>query len=92
LIESNGPYDAILGFSQGSTMLSMMTALQLARCRESRGGPPPWRLSVHLCPVDANDLEYRARLRAAPEGCLPAPAILVYGRSDRIFYTIGQVP
>ena len=35
------PYDAVLGFSQGAVLLTLLTALRL-----HRGEPPQWRLNV----------------------------------------------
>ena len=34
-------YDAVLGFSQGAVLLTLLTALRL-----QRGETPPWRLNV----------------------------------------------
>ena len=34
-------YDAVLGFSQGAVLLTLLTALRLRRSQ-----PPPWRLNV----------------------------------------------
>ena len=35
-------YDAVLGFSQGAVLLTLLTALRLQRGET----PPPWRLNV----------------------------------------------
>ena len=45
-IAANGPYDVLLGFSQGAIIITILTALRLKAAREKGAAPPEWLLNV----------------------------------------------
>ena len=78
--DGSTPFDALLGFSQGAVLITLLTALRL-----QRGAPPPsWRLNIcvagmpvraecyaHLCGEDAPPLDF--------------PAVVAQGTEDPLF-------
>lgn len=55
-IEKEGPYDMLLGFSQGAILITLLTAMRLERARLGTGPPPSWSHNILVCgmPVRAN--------------------------------------
>jgi len=47
-ISEHGPYDALVGFSQGAIMVTMLTARALQRVARGEGAPPAWACNVLL--------------------------------------------
>ena len=54
-LKSHGPFDVLLGFSQGAIIITVLTALRLKAVREKGAPPPEWLLNVRR--------ECRARMR-----------------------------
>ena len=77
-IRDDGPYDGLLGFSQGAVVITLLTA---ARLREGRGGPPDWRFNVCVCGMPSRASEL-AHLFEAP---LPFPCALAFGTEDPFY-------
>lgn len=57
-IEQHGPYDGLLGFSQGSIMLTMLTARRLRRASRGEAAPPSWRCNVLFAAMPPRASEY----------------------------------
>ncbi|CAE8613976.1 unnamed protein product, partial [Polarella glacialis] len=79
-IKENGPFDVLLGFSQGCIVSHLIAAL----LRE-RGESIPWRLSLLFCGMRVRDTKYERLF----ETRLPVPSIQIYGRKDE-FYDYGK--
>jgi hypothetical protein len=75
------PYDAVMGFSQGGVLLTLLTAQRLAAAASGLGSPPSWRANVLVAsmPVRASGFE---ELFEAP---LRFPATIVHGTADPFF-------
>lgn len=80
-VERHGPYDTLLGFSQGAILITMLTASRLARARAGTASPPSWRHNVLVCglPVRANSFY---PLLSSP---LDFPCTVAQGRDDPMF-------
>eukprot|EP00966_Prymnesium_polylepis_P080434 1863636-Prymnesium_polylepis.1 len=79
-IREDGPYDGLLGFSQGAILITLLTATRLRSAGEG-GEPPDWRCNA-LCagmPVRANDYLH---LFEAP---LAFPSCLALGTADPFY-------
>ena len=87
-IDHDGGYDALLGFSQGGILITMLTAQRLRRARAGLGPPPSWRCNVLVCsmPVRANDL--RVELEVSERGDAPPidfPCVIAQGLQDPFY-------
>ena len=71
-LDRDGPYDALLGFSQGGCLATI-----LAHALQREGAPPPWRLLVLCHPVEPRDPRY-----AVAPGELRGPCVVVLGDAD----------
>lgn len=71
-----GPFDVVLGFSQGCVMSHLVAATL-----RDRGEPLPWRLSLLFNGMRVRDERYR-RLFEPP---LALPCVMVFGRTDEFF-------
>ena len=86
-IAARGPFDALLAFSQGAIVTTLLTALALERQRTSSsvdGAPPPplpWRRNVLVCGMPPRD-ELYAKLLAPP---LDFPCTLIHGKADEYY-------
>lgn len=83
-IQEHGPYDVLCGFSQGSIMVTMLTARALRRARGGEGPPPSWRLNLII-----SGLPPRCPAQPAPtpftvtsESRLDFPAVAIMGEHD----------
>ncbi|KAL1529379.1 hypothetical protein AB1Y20_000331 [Prymnesium parvum] len=45
-MSTHGPFDVLLGFSQGAIIITLLTAMRLKAAREHGGSPPDWLLNV----------------------------------------------
>eukprot|EP00316_Scyphosphaera_apsteinii_P012995 CAMPEP_0119323928 /NCGR_PEP_ID=MMETSP1333-20130426/61962_1 /TAXON_ID=418940 /ORGANISM="Scyphosphaera apsteinii, Strain RCC1455" /LENGTH=227 /DNA_ID=CAMNT_0007331499 /DNA_START=60 /DNA_END=740 /DNA_ORIENTATION=- len=45
-IEEHGPYDVLAGFSQGTIVITMLTARRLEQATRGLAPPPSWRLNL----------------------------------------------
>jgi len=78
-IKKNGPFDILVGFSQGCIMTHLVAGL----LRE-RGEELPWRVAVQFCGMRVRDSKYE-RLFEQP---LDTPCIQIYGKEDP-YYEYG---
>lgn len=80
----DGPFDALLGFSQGAILITMLSARRLKRAREGVGPPPSWRSNVLICgmPVRAEGLRRELGLDETP---LEFPCTIAQGTSDPFY-------
>ena len=83
VIETHGPYNAILGFSQGSIMATLLVARAVVRNK-----PIPFNLVILFNNIAIRDHSVRRqfKLDGAP---LPVKSVIVRGTSDH-FYTYGK--
>lgn len=79
-LKSKGPFDIIVGFSQGCIITHLITGLLRERNEE-----PSWRLSVFFSGMGVRDKSY-AGLFDTP---LRHPTAMVFGRQDE-FYSYGK--
>ena len=86
IIEEDGPFDALLGFSQGAVLITMLTALRLKRAREGTAPAPTWKLNVLVCgmPIRANALARELQLDA-DGGKLEFPCLIAQGLQDPFY-------
>ena len=76
-IDTEGPFDVIMGFSQGSIVITMLTALYL-----KKHGKCPWKYNVQFAGFPVRDSGFRAEYMQEK---LSHPTLLVYGRADPFF-------
>merc|ERR1719491_2479750 len=79
-MKDNGPFDVLMGFSQGCIVAHLIAAT----LRE-RGEPVPWRLSVLFCGMKVRDNRYE-KLVELP---MAVPCLQVYGKADE-YYNYGK--
>eukprot|EP00933_Yihiella_yeosuensis_P053285 TRINITY_DN5149_c2_g1_i3.p1 TRINITY_DN5149_c2_g1~~TRINITY_DN5149_c2_g1_i3.p1 ORF type:complete len:303 (+),score=52.32 TRINITY_DN5149_c2_g1_i3:59-910(+) len=79
-MKEKGPFDVLLGFSQGCIVSHLIAGLL-----HERGETIPWRLSLLFCGMRVRDNRYR-RLFEVP---LDVPSVMVFGRQDE-FYDYGK--
>jgi len=79
-ITEHGPFDVVVGFSQGCIVSHLVAGL----LRE-KGEAVPWRLSVFFNGMRVRDNRYR-KLFEKP---LAVPSVMVFGRKDE-FYDYGR--
>mmetsp|Transcript_28769 Transcript_28769/g.66346 ORF Transcript_28769/g.66346 Transcript_28769/m.66346 type:complete len:240 (+) Transcript_28769:34-753(+) len=79
-ITENGPFDALVGFSQGCIVIHLVTAIL-----RQRGEEIPWKLSILFCGMRVRDQRY-IDLFTTP---MQHPAIMVFGKQDE-FYEYGK--
>lgn len=73
-IAKAGPFDVLMGFSQGGELITLLSAKTL---RES--GKIPWRLNVLFNSMWVRDPKLKTELLSEP---LTHPCLQVYGRND----------
>jgi predicted esterase len=83
-IETSGPYDALVGFSQGGIIITMLTARRLQRAARGEATPPSWRCNVLLASMPPRTTAYAP---AFPEPLSPPisasyPCVAVVGKKD----------
>ena len=76
-VATSGPYDVLLGFSQGAILISLLTAMMMAEGRR-----PSWRSNVLVCPMPVRAHKF-VPLFARP---LDFPCVIAQGLEDP-FYT-----
>ena len=81
-IERNGPYDALVGFSQGGVMVTMLTARLLERARRGEGAPPTWRCNVLISSLPPR---IWTGAPARTPRCAGFPAVSTMGSNDPFF-------
>ena len=78
-IDKNGPFDAILGFSQGSSVLGILTALYSTKKKSII----PWRISIHVSGSLVRDTKYGPMLNnAAAVAPIRHKSIFLIGETD----------
>ena len=96
LIERDGPFDVLLGFSQGATLCALMSALLLQRevadatspllaTMPDLSGLPPWRAVVLMCGVFPES----ALIPNFERHRMPMAALHVLGKQD-VHYPSGR--
>lgn len=80
-VESHGPYDALLGFSMGAILITLLTASRLARARAGQGPPPSWRHNVLVCGMPVRAQQYYSLL----ESPLDFPCTVAQGAQDPLY-------
>ena len=85
-IAHHGPYDVLLGFSQGAIIITILTAQRLKAAREQGAAPPEWLLNVLVCGMPPRDDRYIELTTKPP---IDFPCSLMFGKKDG-FYAYGQ--
>jgi len=75
-MHEQGPFDVVVGFSQGCIMTHLLAAVL-----RDRGEPLPWRLSVQFNGMRVRDDRYTRLFEEA----LTLPVVQVYGKSDELY-------
>ena len=84
-IEKRGPFDALLAFSQGAIVTTLLTAMSL----RPGATPPSWRHNILVCGMPPRDERYMREFFLPPAPPLDFPCTLVHGRQDE-FYEYGK--
>merc|ERR1712194_640829 len=79
-LKENGPFDVVVGFSQGCIVTHLISGI----LRE-RGEPLPWRLSVLFSGMRVRDQSFNRLFTEK----LRQPVVMVFGRQDE-FYAYGR--
>jgi predicted esterase len=88
-VRQHGPFDALVGFSQGATLAALLSALRFERALANESSPllaempqlshlPPWRAVVLLCAVFPES----PLIPRFDRHCMPIEALHVVGTSD----------
>eukprot|EP00966_Prymnesium_polylepis_P231154 5349148-Prymnesium_polylepis.1 len=85
-LRDKGPFDVLVGFSQGAILVTIMTALRL-RQERAGGSGPEWRCNMLACGMPPRDTEFADIVRSQ---ALNFPAVALLGREDR-FYEDGNL-
>ncbi|KAL1530312.1 hypothetical protein AB1Y20_001222 [Prymnesium parvum] len=80
-ISAHGPFDILLGFSQGAILTSLLTAHCLQRKRVGGLGPS-WAMNVLVCGMIPRDKHWIDLMEQQP---INFPACIVIGKRDRFF-------
>jgi predicted esterase len=84
-IEEHGPFDALLGFSQGGIVVTMLTQRRLDRAARGVGKPPSWRCNILMSSMSPRS----GPCRAVPKPVKPPlhgfPAISIVGSKDHFY-------
>ncbi|KAG2432218.1 hypothetical protein HXX76_009137 [Chlamydomonas incerta] len=83
LLEARGPFDGLMGFSQGAVMSSALVALQRSGLRPRLSTLPPLRLCVLFAGMKSRHPQHAAAF-AALGGKVPCPSLHVYGDRDAL--------
>ncbi|KAI9913860.1 hypothetical protein PsorP6_006448 [Peronosclerospora sorghi] len=79
-VQAFGPIDAVLGFSQGAAMATLLTAHYV-----SNYGYVPWKCCILICGLYPRNLETQELLEAAKtstDGAIDVPSVHVVGKTD----------
>lgn len=79
-IKQEGPFDILLGFSQGCIVAHLV-----AGTLRERGETPPWKLSVLFNGMCVRDQRYKELFNKP----LSVPSVMIFGRQDE-FYDYGR--
>ncbi|KAG2447006.1 hypothetical protein HYH02_008160 [Chlamydomonas schloesseri] len=83
LLERQGPFDGLMGFSQGAVMSSALVALQRSGLRPRLSALPPLRFCVLFAGMKSRHPQHAAAF-AALGGKVPCPSLHVYGDRDAL--------
>mmetsp|Transcript_115501 Transcript_115501/g.224687 ORF Transcript_115501/g.224687 Transcript_115501/m.224687 type:complete len:373 (-) Transcript_115501:167-1285(-) len=75
-MHEQGPFDVLVGFSQGCIMTHLLAAVL-----RDRGEPMPWRLSVQFSGMRVRDDRYTRLFKEA----MVLPVVQVYGKRDELY-------
>ena len=84
-IERDGPYDALLGFSQGSIMITMLTMRRLERAARGAGPPPSWRCNIIISGMAPRAPPYRPYPPPEVPALAHFPAVIAMGVQDPFY-------
>lgn len=82
-IDEKGPFDAVMGFSQGAALAA---ALLIHHAKENPTSPPPFRAAVFLCggaPWESSGLEYVAPKQ--DQFPIKVPSAHIVGKLDPLY-------
>lgn len=87
-----GRYVALLGFSQGGILITMLTALRLERARRGLGPGPSWSCNALVCsmPVRSNDMA--KNLQVGDASPLAFPSVIAQGLQDPFYEWCRRLP
>lgn len=91
-IEQNGPYDALCGFSQGTIIITALTARRMQRAARGESAPPSWRCNILLSPMPPRAGNYASIMpppQTPPLGSFPCVACM--GVQDHFYEYAKQV-
>jgi len=74
-MHKNGPFDAVLGFSEGCGLINLVAAVL-----RDRGVRIPWRLSLFF--NGHGSIDHGSKLLSTP---LSIPSIMVFGQADPVY-------
>ena len=78
IVQRHGPFDVVLGFSQGSTFTSILNAHYTTQAQ-----PIPWKVCVHISGMVSRDPVLHAQLEKMRP--LRLPAVFVLGQQDYLY-------
>ena len=78
---AQGPFDGVMGFSQGAAMAHLLTSLRCASCSSSTR-PYPWLLSLRFA-IFAGGFPSRLSPAPSPTRSLSLPTLHLSGAQDR---------
>ena len=73
-IETRGPFDVLLGFSQGAIPVTCLTAKRLERQRNGGEGPE-WKMNLIVCGIPPRDNRYIELTRELAFPCCLVPTL-----------------
>ncbi|KAG2501437.1 hypothetical protein HYH03_001220 [Edaphochlamys debaryana] len=83
VLETQGPFDGVMGFSQGAVMGSALVALQRSGRRPELAELPPIRFAVLFAGMKSRHPDHVAAFEALG-GKVPLPSLHVYGDKDAL--------
>ena len=83
IIEEEGPFDGVIGFSQGAAVAANILLLYQAK---NLFGPPPFKVAVFLCATSLYGAperkEYEAYIQGLSKNPFQLPTVHVVGKLD----------
>ena len=81
-IESDGPYDCLLGLSQSAIHVTALTAWY-----QHHHGKVPWRFNMLVCPLPVRDNEFIRKYMSTP---IDFPHLITYGTADEFMGYVSR--
>lgn len=81
-LRAHGPYDLVVGFSQGSVLLTILTMWYLRRERRL-----PWKMAICTCGVRVSGVNIQALFMDTDgrELIVPLPSVHILGKQDPLY-------